>query len=60
MTEYQVTYHSEHVPAFGLDMFNNETEAMAYAYALLNDKKEQIKVTLFEDTAPVRVIWESS
>jgi len=59
MAEYQVTYNSEHVPAFGLDMFNNETEAMAYAYALLNEKKEQIKVTLFEDTAAIRVIWEA-
>jgi len=58
-TEYQVTYYTKHTPAFGLDMFDDELEAMTYAFTLIDDKKDQIKVTLIEDTAPVKVIWES-
>jgi len=58
-TEYQVTYYTKHTPAFGLDMFDYELEAMTYALTLIDDKKDQIKVTLIEDTAPVKVIWES-
>ena len=57
-TQYQVTYYTEHTPAFGLDMFDDELEAMTYALTLV-DEKDQIKVTLMEDTAPVKVIWES-
>ena len=58
-TEYQVTYYTEHAPAFGLDMFDDELEALTYAFTLIDEKKDQIKVTLIEDTAPVKVIWES-
>ena len=58
-TEYQVTYYTEYAPAFGLDMFDDELEALTYASTLIDDKKDQIKVTLMEDTAPVKVIWES-
>ena len=57
-TQYQVTYYTEYTPAFGLDMFDDELEAMTYALTLV-DEKDQIKVTLMEDTAPVKVIWES-
>ena len=58
-TEYQVTYYTEQAPAFGLDMFDDVLEAMTYALTLIEDKKDKIRVTLIEDTAPVRVIWES-
>lgn len=55
--KWQVGYDSDDKPAFGIDLFDNESEAQEHAEALSNRGKEGITLTKFVDTAPAQV-WK--
>ena len=54
-TQWQLTYDTEHAPAFGLDMFDSEEAADVAAHKLrLEEGRTGIVLTMFEDDAPVQ------
>ena len=53
-TQWQITYDSEHAPAFGLDMFDSAEAADVAAQRLHEEGRENIVLTMFEDDAPVQ------
>ena len=55
--EWQVGYDSDDKPAFGLDMFDSESEAQEHAEALSNRGEQGITLTKFIDTAPMQT-WK--
>ena len=54
--EWQVGYDSDDKPAFGIDIFDNESEAQEHAETLSKQGEQGITLTKFVDTAPVE-IW---
>lgn len=54
--EWQVTYDTENTPAFGLDMFEDEDEALGAANEYRLDGKQNVVVTLFENDSPIKDI----
>ena len=54
--EWQVTYDTEHKPAFGLDMFEDEDEALSAANEYRLDGQQNVVVTLFENDSPIEDI----
>jgi len=50
--QWQVTYDTEHTPAFGLDMFDYEDDAFSHGYSLYREGRKNVVVTLFEDDSP--------
>ena len=55
--EWQVGYDSDDKPAFGIDMFDSESEAKEHAEALWYRGKQGITLTKFIDTAPMQT-WQ--
>ena len=53
-TQWQLTYDTEHAPAFGLDMVDSDEAADVAAQRLHEEGRENIVLTMFEDDAPVQ------
>tara|TARA_R110002020_G_scaffold423752_4_gene632891 strand:- start:844 stop:1314 length:471 start_codon:yes stop_codon:yes gene_type:complete len=51
--EWQVTHENESFPSFGLNMFDNESEAFEFATDLISKGEKNVCVHRFENTASV-------
>ena len=52
--QWQVTFDTEHAPAFGLDMFDSDKAADVAAQKLHEEGRANIVLTMIEDDAPVQ------